>query len=101
VEAVVDDRGGARDRGAHEDRQPADVEEREDAQPPVVRAERQVGLRRGRARGVVAVGEDDRLGARGAPAREEEGERGIRVELVAERDVRLDAAGRVLDEEPG
>src|SRR5256885_10991754 len=46
VEAVVDHGGGAVDRGAEQDREAANVEQREHAEPAVVRVDAEVLRRR-------------------------------------------------------
>ena len=67
VEAVVDDRGGPVDDAAHDDREPADVEQRQAAEPAVGRLDAEVEGGADRAPEMVPVGEPDRArGARGA-----------------------------------
>ena len=64
VEAVVDDRGGPVDDAAHDDREAADVEQRQAAEPAVGRLDAEVEGRADRAPEMVAVGEPDRRAGR-------------------------------------
>ena len=64
LEALVHDRGGRVDRRAQQDREPADVRQRQRAQPALVAVEAERDGRAERAPQQVAVGELDRLAAR-------------------------------------
>ena len=83
LEALVDDRGRAVDRGAQQDRQAADVAQRQRAEPALVGVDAERDRAAQRAPEPVAVGEADRLGLGRGPAGVDE-DRG-RVEVVGRR----------------
>ena len=99
VEAVVDHRRGPVDDAAHDDREPADVKQRQAAEPAVGGLDAEVERRADGAPEVVAVGEADRARAAGGAAREDPAVQGVEVVLAEERQVGLGQAevGRAVD----
>ena len=83
LKALVHDRGRRVDRRAHEDRQPADMRQRQRAQPALARVEAERDGRAERAPQQVAVRQLDGLG-RGAGARRVDHD-GRRIEVVSQR----------------
>ena len=84
VEAVVDHRGGGGAGRADEDRQPGDVEQRQHAQPAIVRVGADARRRRGRRGLLVAHRQLHRLGLAGGARREQHRVHRGRVELGAQ-----------------